>query len=72
MKKEAEAIAEGVAPLPFARILPGGHPVTSSGLFSGTARYTEFRDLLPINLIIMVSRMTKHTQNLAQEAAIVL
>lgn len=66
-----KSIPRGSSPLLFASVLPGLHPVTNSGLFSGKAKYIEFRDLLlPINLSIMVSRMNKQTQSLANEAVI--
>lgn len=71
MEEDGWSIPKGSSPLLFASVLPALHPVANSGLFSGTAKYTEFRDLLlPINLIIMASKMNKQTQSLANEAVI--
>lgn len=73
MKEEGSGTPEGSSPLLFAEMLPGGLPVTNSWLFSGTAKYTDLRPLpVPMNLIIMMSRINTQTQNLGQEAANIL
>lgn len=65
--------SRGVLITAVCRDVTGGLPVTNSGLFSGTAKYTDLRPLpVPMNLIIMMSRINTQTQNLGQEAANIL